>query len=1250
MKTINGIILLIALMASQISYTQRAKDGDYIASTADNIVNSYTFLTADAALGTNSILVDDNAMIGGVFTNDLAAGDLILIIQMQGADIAVSTGTVDNGFGNYTVPPFPQYDFWNQSDWRNYIDIWGGISSYNNAGKFEKVEVLSVTGSNTILLQCNLKNSYSESGKVQVVRIPRFDNLTVNGGLNSIIPEIWDGQIGGIVAIEVDTELNVATNSSISASEFGFRGGEVDPVGITGIASGYDNVSFLGTSDPAEGSEKGEGIFGFHTELDLIYSRYGISGAANGGGGAGYTNAGGGGGSNIGTGTYTGDGIPQDIATFGTPLNFVPIWNLETPPIGGVISSGGGRGGYTIASNDLDETVFGPRDPLWGDDGRRNNGGRGGHPLTYDISRTFFGGGGGAGDQDSDQAGSGGRGGGIVFITSYGSIVGDGIIEVNGQDGQNSNPLDLPVGGGATRRGNDGAGGGGAAGSILIDNITPMPATIKLNAFGGDGGNQNLQYSSLSLNREAGGPGGAGAGGSISYSSGTPTQNLLGGTAGVTNSPFVENFNVNGATGGANGIGNFVIPVFDLATTDAIICTNSSVDLTATVIGSLPVGSDVEWYDQEFGGTSIWTGTTYTTPLLTATTTYYVTVCPGSFRIPVTVTITLVDDPTFISSDFCAATTNAISSVATSGGVFTITSQTGSNAVTIDSGTGILSNYTAGDQVTIQYTTPVGGCQNSSTQVVNVTGLDDATFASSDFCSSTTNTISLVATSGGVYTIASQTGSNAVTIDSGTGILSNYTTGDQVTIQYTTPVGGCQNSSTQVVNVTGLDDATFASSDFCSSTTNTISLVATSGGVYTIASQTGSNAVTIDSGTGILSNYTAGDQVTIQYTTPVGGCQNSSTQVVNVTGLDDATFASSDFCSSTTNTISLVATSGGVYTIASQTGSNAVTIDGGTGILSNYVAGDQVTIQYTTPVGGCQNSSTQVVNVTGLDDATFVSSDFCSSTTNTISLVATSGGVYTIASQTGSNAVTIDSGTGILSNYTAGDQVTIQYTTPVGGCQNSSTQVVNVTGLDDATFASSDFCSSTTNTISLVATSGGVYTIASQTGSNAVTIDSGTGILSNYTAGDQVTIQYTTPVGGCQNSSTQVVNVTGLDDATFASSDFCSSTANTISSVATSGGVYTIASQTGSNAVTIDGGTGILSNYVAGDQVTIQYTTPVGGCQNSSTQVVNVTGLDDATFASSDFCSSTANTISSVATSGGVYTIASQTGVKCRYD
>src|SRR5690606_6934357 len=146
-----------------------------------------------------------------------------------------------------------------------------------------------------------------------------------------------------------------------------------------------------------------------------------------------------------------------------------------------------------------------------------------------------------------------------------------------------------------------------------------------------------------------------------------------------------------------------------------------------------------------------------------------------------------------------------------------------------------------------------------------------------------------------------------------------------------------------------------------------------------------------------------------------------------------------------------------------------------------------------------QNSSTQVVNVNALDDASFTSGDFCVSGLNTISGVATSGGTFSISAQTGT--ATINPGTGVLSGFTAGDQITIQYTTPASGCQNSSTQVVNVDPLDDASFTSGDFCASTVNTISGVATPGGTFSISTQTGSGSATINPTSGILSGFSGG-----------------------------------------------------------------------------------------------------------------------------------------------------
>ncbi len=1301
------ILVLLGLFFISDAQAQRAKDGNYTATGANEVLNTYTNLTVNAAAGATTITVANNAMTGGAFGGTpLQQGDLIMIYQVQGATVDINFFPVIAGWGDYTWP-------------QSYFDFGFGVNPQTfgqvtnegtmRAGRFERAEVLSTSGTNQITLTCGTSNAYFSGNHAQIIRIPRFDDLTVNTGA-SIVPTLWNGTTGGVVALEVDGALTVNLGGTISASGYGFRGGELDTDFTPGIAStgGSGADRFLGSPSGFEGSEKGESIYGYHTEYDTQYSRYGVAPIANGGGGGGFVNAGGGGGSNaeVGAGAFNAHGNP--VAGYAAAYGQDPLITA---------SSGGGQGGYALSQSNQNAGFTGPNQAAWAGDGRKNCGGWGGHPLTYNADKIFFGGGGGAGDQDSGEGGAGGRGGGVVYIINYGTIAGAGEIQVNGEAGQNSNPSGLPLGFNPYR-GNDGAGGGGAAGTVYIENAAAIPNTININAIGGDGGDQNLLVNAFQLN-EAGGPGGAGSGGIIRFSSGAPAQSVVSGVAGVTSSTDLTEFPPNGSTEGSSGDANLPAPYFDLIPNDVTICAGQMAAPSVTVQGSYT--GTLNWYTVQYGGSPIAGQTNQLTYNVSpgTTTTYWVGVCPGTFRVPVTVTVTAAptlvttdpapicapgtaditlpavtagsdpgtltywqntaatitqatptavgagwhyiqldagggcttldsvfvtinpqDDATFTSGDYCEGGSNTISGVATPGGTFTIQSQTGSGGVTIAAGTGILSNGVAGDQITIEYTTS-GPCPNSSTQVVNVLPLDDASFSSADFCASSVNTISGVATPGGTFSIASQTGSGGVTIAPGTGILSNYFAGDQVTIEYTTS-GACPNSSQVVVNVTNLDDASFTSADFCANAVNTISGVATPGGTFSIASQTGSGGVTIAPGTGILSNYFAGDQVTIEYTTPAGGCQNTSQVVVNVLSLDDASFTSGDYCEGSSNTISGVATPGGTFSIQSQTGSGGVTIAPGTGILSNGVAGDQITIEYTT-AGACPNSSTQVVNVLAPDDATFVSNDFCVSSVNTIFGVATPGGTFSIASQTGSGGVTIAPGTGILSNYFAGDQVTIEYTT-AGPCPNSSQVVVNVTNLDDASFTIADFCASSVNTVSGVATPGGTYAIISQTGSGGVTIASGTGILSNYFAGDQVTIEYTTPAGGCQNSSQVVVNVLSLDDASFTSGDYCEGGSNTISGVATPGGTFSIQSQTGSGGVTIAPGTGILSNGVAGDQVTIEYTTPAGGCQNSSTQVVNVLTLDDASFVSGDFCASAVNTISGVATPGGTFSIASQTG------
>ena len=111
-------------------------------------------------------------------------------------------------------------------------NLWGQVPFYLNAGYYELREVRSVAG-NVITLNCATQRPYTATGTrpghIQIVRIPRLSNLTLNPN-TSIVPQAWDGSTGGIVALEVDGNITFGANSRISATGYGFRGGVTESV------------------------------------------------------------------------------------------------------------------------------------------------------------------------------------------------------------------------------------------------------------------------------------------------------------------------------------------------------------------------------------------------------------------------------------------------------------------------------------------------------------------------------------------------------------------------------------------------------------------------------------------------------------------------------------------------------------------------------------------------------------------------------------------------------------------------------------------------------------------------------------------------------------------------------------------------------------------------------------------------------------------------------------------------------------
>lgn len=496
--------LLALLLGAQAAQAQAGKNGNLtVSTTTPTIVNEYTALTADATAGTTTLTVASNTLNANTrFAAALAPGDLVMVIQMQGA-------TID------------------ASDAASY----GAVTAYNSAGRNEVAEVQAVSGTTGITLACNLKYSYSAAGRAQVVRLPRYATLVLNAGA-TLTGTAWNGTVGGVVAAEVQNGTTI--NGTVSATGLGFRGGAIDN---TSADAGTVVAGYRGT-DAAFGAEKGEGIVGYQADYDNLNGRYGRGAAANGGGGGNSHNAGGGGGANVGTGTWTGTGNPDR----GTNNVYDPAWNLEGTNFALSASSGGGRGGYTYSNQDRDALSISPGNTTWGGNYRQNVGGLGGRPLDQ-RGRLYLGGGGGAGDGNNGGATAGGNGGGLIYLLTGGAVGGSGTLVANGTTGvRGTNTL--------TSTTQDAAGGGGGGGTIVLSvsgTITGVTATTQ----GGTGGTQAGGTS------EAEGPGGGGGGGLVVYTNpnGTSfTTQAPGAASGTTTASQVSEFPLNGGTRGGAGV------------------------------------------------------------------------------------------------------------------------------------------------------------------------------------------------------------------------------------------------------------------------------------------------------------------------------------------------------------------------------------------------------------------------------------------------------------------------------------------------------------------------------------------------------------------------------------------------------------------------------------------------------------------------------------------------------------------------
>ncbi|HEY0680122.1 MAG TPA: T9SS type A sorting domain-containing protein [Chitinophagaceae bacterium] len=449
-----------------------------MAQNISGVVNTYHKVTAINTT-TNTVTLTSAA--------GLTPGVKVLVIQMKGA-------TIDNS---------------NSASF-------GNITAIGDAGNYEFNYVCSVNG-NEVILVYSLLRSYTVSGMVQLVTVPRYASATV---VDTVKASAWDpvSGTGGVVAIEA---TSLTLNAPIDASGMGFKGGVyVDHPQPPYNCDFATNITAYGFANPASGFQtggtKGEGIVIANASFGYGRGKY-----ANGGGGSNNHNAGGAGGSNAGAGGSGGQRSNEGAFNcHGT-----------NPGIGGLSLS---SNGYSVANN-----------------------------------RVFLGGGGGAGHGNNNVGMSGGDGGGIVFIkaeTLYGN---NQHILANGARPYRA-ALTALIGDPYTA-GGDGGGGGGGGGVIIYDVTTLQNFDVLMFANGANGSNSSYTPSSGCF-----GPGGGGGGGVIWTRNAAfiPQEqvNNAGGTNGVvsvTTSVVACRGLANGATsGGAGSLAfNYVPPA-----STALVC------------------------------------------------------------------------------------------------------------------------------------------------------------------------------------------------------------------------------------------------------------------------------------------------------------------------------------------------------------------------------------------------------------------------------------------------------------------------------------------------------------------------------------------------------------------------------------------------------------------------------------------------------------------------------------------------------
>ncbi len=357
-NTLKISILAILLSFSQFTFAQYG-NGSSGAFTVSGTVNLSLTATAVTNVSGTNLTVASSA--------GFSAGDEVLVIQMTG--------------------------------------------NSGNQGSWEQLKVASATGTSVVLTISTTK-TYDASEKIQLIKLPQYSNLTINGTLTT---SAWNGTTGGVLVFLVQNNFVINAGGKLDMTGKGFSSSN----GTSGAGASIGGAGGTHGNPAATGSTSGMGGEGIY---------------------------GGGNGAAIGSAANIAVAASNPLV----PGAGVPATNITNKSAKRYLMGAGGTGGNG------------------GNSGVDGGGGGGGSDQPSTSAMGTNGTAGGAGGSGG-SGGNGGNGGGLILMFAQNFTSGSGVqFCVGGSDGTsgtfaNSGSVggNGGTGGGRACNGKGGGGGGG---------------------------------------------------------------------------------------------------------------------------------------------------------------------------------------------------------------------------------------------------------------------------------------------------------------------------------------------------------------------------------------------------------------------------------------------------------------------------------------------------------------------------------------------------------------------------------------------------------------------------------------------------------------------------------------------------------------------------------------------------------------------------------------------------------------------